>query len=82
MFALLGVVFVLPTFDVLYVATAGGPGFATTNLAYAVYRLAFANFDIGMSSALGIINAVFTIIVAMTLVQVSRRYLARGEAFA
>jgi sorbitol/mannitol transport system permease protein len=79
---ILGTVFILPTFDILYVATGGGPGFATTNLAYAVYRLAFANFDIGLSSALGIINAVFVIIVATLLVRLTRRFSARGEVFA
>ncbi len=76
---LLGTIFVLPTFDTLFIATAGGPGFATTNLAYAVYKLAFANFDIGLSSALALVNVVFTIVVATLLVRVAGRVLVRGE---
>lgn len=76
---LLGTIFILPTFDTLFIATSGGPGFATTNLAYAVYKLAFANFDIGLSSALGIINAVFTIVAATLLVRVAGRLLVRSE---
>lgn len=79
---LLGTIFILPTFDTLFIATAGGPGFATTNLAYAVYKLAFANFDIGLSSALGIINTVFTIVVATVLVRAAGRVLVRGEVLA
>jgi sorbitol/mannitol transport system permease protein len=76
---LLGTLFVLPTFDTLYVATGGGPGFATTNLAYAVYKIAFANYDVGLSSALGLINAVFSLAVCFILIRVIGRIFARGE---
>jgi sorbitol/mannitol transport system permease protein len=76
---LLGSIFILPTFDTLFIATAGGPGYATTNLAYAVYKFAFANFDIGKSSALGIINAIFTIIIATYLIRLTGKFLIRSE---
>lgn len=76
---LLGTLFVLPTFDTIYVATGGGPGFATTNLTYAVYKIAFANYSVGLASALGLINAVFSLVVCFVLIRVAGRIFARGE---
>lgn len=75
---LLGTLFVLPTFDTIYVATGGGPGFATTNLAYAVYKIAFANYSVGVASALGVMNAVLSLIIFLILIRVVGKFFVRG----
>jgi sorbitol/mannitol transport system permease protein len=61
---LLGSIYVVNTFDVIYMMTQGGPGTATTNLPYYIYQRAFQGFDIGQAAALGVVTVVGTIIVA------------------
>jgi sorbitol/mannitol transport system permease protein len=61
---LLGAIYVVNTFDVIYMITQGGPGTATTNLPYYIYQRAFQGFDIGQAAALGVVTVVGTIIVA------------------
>ncbi len=56
------VVFSLQVFDLLYVLTGGGPGFATTVLIQYIYRSAFANGEMGYASALGV---VFTLLLVV-----------------
>lgn len=63
---IVNVVFSLQVFDLIFVLTGGGPGFATTVLIQFVYRSAFAQGDMGYASAAGVVLAlilvVFTII--------------------
>ncbi len=61
---LLGAIYVVNTFDAIYMVTQGGPGTATTNLPYYIYQRAFQGFDIGQAAALGVVTVVGTIIVA------------------
>ncbi len=44
-------IFLLSVFAEILVTTSGGPGFASTNLAFLVYRFALLEFDIGGASA-------------------------------
>jgi sorbitol/mannitol transport system permease protein len=76
---LLGLILVLPTFGVIYVTTAGGPGYATTNLAYAVYQQAFANYDVGAASALALTDAVLVIVALTGLMKLIGNRIVRGE---
>jgi sorbitol/mannitol transport system permease protein len=76
---LLGLILILPTFGIIYVTTAGGPGYATTNLAYAVYQQAFTNYDIGAASALALTDAVFVIIALTGLMKIIGTRIIRGE---
>jgi sorbitol/mannitol transport system permease protein len=76
---LLGLILVLPTFGIIYVTTAGGPGYATTNLAYAVYQQAFANYDIGAASALALTDAVLVIAALTGLMKLIGKKIVRGE---
>ncbi len=62
--ALLGSLFVVQTFDSIYVLTAGGPGEDTTNIPYRLYIVAFQGFNIGQASAIGVVAVIVTIIVA------------------
>ena len=62
--ALLGSLFVVQTFDSIYMLTFGGPGEDTTNLPFLLYIVAFQGFSIGQASAIGVVAVVITIIVA------------------
>ncbi|WP_435108241.1 carbohydrate ABC transporter permease [Nocardiopsis synnemataformans] len=61
---LLGSVYVVNTFDTIYMMTQGGPGTASSNLPFYVYQRTFLGFDIGQSAAMGVVVVVGTIIVA------------------
>ena len=61
---LLGAIYVVNTFDQIYMMTQGGPGTASTNLPFYIYQRAFLGFDIGQAAAMGVVVVVGTIIVA------------------
>ena len=71
---IMGIVGALRVFDTAYVATAGGPGYATWFISLHIYDTAFVSFDMGYAAALSWILAV--IIILMTIVQfrLSRRW--------
>ena len=62
--ALLGSLFVVQTFDSIYMLTYGGPGEDTTNVPFLLYLVAFQGFSIGQASAIGVVAVVITIVVA------------------
>ena len=62
--ALLGSLFIVQTFDSIFMITQGGPGQLTTNLPFKLYLVAFQAFDIGKASAIGVIAVILTMIVA------------------
>jgi sorbitol/mannitol transport system permease protein len=61
---LLGAIYVVNTFDQIYMLTQGGPGTASTNLPFYIYQRAFLGFDVGQSAAMGVVVVIGTIIVA------------------
>jgi sorbitol/mannitol transport system permease protein len=62
-------IFLLSVFAEIYTTTSGGPGFASTNLAYLIYNQALLQFDVGMASAGGLIAVVIANIAAIFLVR-------------
>jgi sorbitol/mannitol transport system permease protein len=62
--ALLGSLFVVQTFDSIYMLTYGGPGEDTTNVPFLLYLVAFQGFSIGQASAIGVVAVILTTIVA------------------
>ncbi|HET9782712.1 MAG TPA: sugar ABC transporter permease [Candidatus Dormibacteraeota bacterium] len=62
--ALLGSLFVVQTFDTIFMLTHGGPGEDTTNLPFLLYLVAFQGFNIGQASAIGVVAVILTTIVA------------------
>ena len=62
--ALLGSLFVVQTFDSIYMLTYGGPGEDTTNVPFLLYIVAFQGFNIGQASAIGVVAVILTTIVA------------------
>ncbi|MGO3701408.1 carbohydrate ABC transporter permease, partial [Halomonas sp.] len=62
-------IFLLTIFAEIFVTTSGGPGLATTNLAYLIYIQALLDFDVGLASAGGVIAIILANIVAIFLVR-------------
>ncbi len=61
--------FLLGVFAEIYVTTTGGPGFASTNLAFLIYRYALREWDVGGASAGGVLAIVLANIVAVVLMR-------------
>ncbi len=67
-------IFLLTVFAEIFVTTSGGPGNASTNLAFLIYARALLQFDIGGASAGGVVAIVLANIVAFFLVRsIARR---------
>lgn len=62
-------IFLLGIFAEIYVTTAGGPGVATTNLAFLIYQRALLAFNVGGASAAGVIAIVLANVMALFLVR-------------
>ena len=61
--------FLLSVFAEIFVTTSGGPGTASTNLPFLIYRYALLDFDVGGASAGGVFAIVLANIVAMFLMR-------------
>ena len=67
-------IFLLTVFAEIFVTTSGGPGNATTNLAFLIYARALLQFDVGGGSAGGVVAIILANIVAYFLVRsIARR---------
>jgi sorbitol/mannitol transport system permease protein len=72
---LIETIFLLSVFAEIYVTTSGGPGVATTNIPFLVYKQALLDFDVGSASAGGIVAVVLANIVAIFLMRMVGRNL-------
>lgn len=72
---LIETIFLLSVFAEILVTTNGGPGDATTNIAFLVYAQALLQFDVGGASAGGIIAVILANIVAVFLMRMIGRNL-------
>ena len=72
---LIQTIFLLGIYAEILVTTNGGPGNASTNLTYLIYRAARLNFDIGGAAAGGIIAVVLANVVAIFLMRAVGRNL-------
>jgi raffinose/stachyose/melibiose transport system permease protein len=66
------VIAALAAFDIVYVATAGGPGGSTAVPGLQVYILAFTQRAVGLASALAVILMVLVIVVIIPIQRLSR----------
>lgn len=66
------VILALATFDIVYVATAGGPGNATSVPGLQIFILAFAQRDIGLASALAVMLIIFVLVVILPIQRLNR----------
>ena len=67
---LIETIFLLSVFAEILVTTGGGPGYASTNIAYLVYNVALLQYDVGGASAGGVIAVILANIVAIFLVRI------------
>jgi sorbitol/mannitol transport system permease protein len=65
--------FLLSVFAEIFVTTAGGPGLASTNLTFLIYRYALLEYDVGAASVGGVIAIVLANFVAAFLVRAIAR---------
>ena len=72
---LIETIFLLTVFAEIFVTTGGGPGLATTNIAFLIYSQALIQFDVGTASAGGLVAVVIANIVAFFLVRIVGRNL-------
>ena len=72
-------IFLLSLFAEIYTTTSGGPGHATSNLAWLVYSLGLQQFDVGIASAGGILAVVLANIVSFFLVKMWAGSLKAGH---
>jgi sorbitol/mannitol transport system permease protein len=72
---LIETIFLLSVFAEILVTTSGGPGYASTNIAYLVYHQALLDYDVGGASAGGVIAVILANIVAIFLVRIVGRNL-------
>ncbi|SMB86251.1 carbohydrate ABC transporter permease [Deinococcus hopiensis] len=70
----------LQVYGEIYGSTSGGPGLSTTNLPYFIYQKAFAEYNIGLASAAGVITVILTNILAFFLLRTLSRSYGRKEA--
>lgn len=66
------VIAALASFDIVYIATVGGPGLETTVPGLEIYRLAFAHRQVGLASALAIFLAVLVIFCVLPIQWLTR----------
>jgi raffinose/stachyose/melibiose transport system permease protein len=69
----LTIIFALRSFDLIYVATAGGPGTSTTVPSYLVYQNAFSNGRVGLAAAVAVVLTIIIFAVAFLVTRVVER---------
>lgn len=62
----------LAAFDIVYVTTAGGPGYSTAVPGLQIYILAFSQRAVGLASALAVILMVLVIVVILPIQRLNR----------
>ena len=62
-------IFLLSIFAEIFTTTGGGPGNASTNVAFLIYKQALLNFDVGVASAGALFAVVLANIAAIFLIR-------------
>lgn len=62
-------IFLLSVFAEIYTTTGGGPGDASTNVAFLIFKQALLNFDAGVASAGALFAVVLANIAAVFLIR-------------
>lgn len=69
---LMEVLFILNIFGQIFVMTSGGPGIATTNLPFEIYKEAFLRWNVSRAAAYGVLAVVLANIVVLLFLRVLR----------
>lgn len=70
-------IFLMSVFAEIFTTTSGGPGDASTNLAFLIFKQALLNFDPGTASAGGVFAIILANIVAVFLIRMIGKNLDR-----
>ena len=63
-------IFLLSVFAEIAITTAGGPGNASTNLTYLIFKQSLMNFDVGVASAGALFAVILANVVAIFLIRI------------
>ncbi len=63
----------LASFDVIYIATAGGPGYATMVPGLQIYRLTFVSQQVGSASALAVVLTILILAIVLPLQRLGKQ---------
>jgi len=66
------VIAALASFDIVYISTSGGPGYQTTVPGLEIYRLAFAQRQVGLASALAIVLMALVLLCVLPIQRLTR----------
>ena len=66
------VIAALASFDIVYIATGGGPGLATTVPGLDIYQLAFAGRSVGLASALAVVLFLLVLVCVLPIQRLAR----------
>ena len=67
------VIAALSAFDIVYIATRGGPGYATMVPGLEIYQLAFFNREVGVASALAVVLMLLVLLCVLPIQWVVRK---------
>ncbi|MGH3380721.1 MAG: carbohydrate ABC transporter permease [Actinoallomurus sp.] len=67
----LTVIGAIRVFDIVWLTTRGGPGTSTITPTVVMYQRAFANPDVGAASAIGVVLALVSLVIALVVVRLS-----------
>ncbi|MCK4829078.1 sugar ABC transporter permease [bacterium] len=76
---MLGLIFILKTFGLVFTTTHGGPGFASTNFPYYVYRTTFLGWNIGKGSSIAIILVIISLAIVLVLFKLLRKAITEED---
>ncbi len=71
---ILGIIGAMQTFAAAFIATEGGPGFATWFFALHIWKQAFDYFNMGYAAALAWFFAILIVVLTVIQLRVSRRW--------
>lgn len=77
--AMIEMIFFLSLFAEIYVTTGGGPGLASTNLAYLIFRDALFGWDVGRASAGGVLAIILANVASIFLMRIVGRNLQEAR---
>ena len=76
---MLGLIFILKVFGLIYVTTSGGPGYTTTNLPFLVYKINHLKWDVGEAASYAVLTVFLTLATITVLFKYMQKKIAGAE---
>lgn len=77
---ILGTIYIIQTFDQVFLITVGGPGTQTTTLPYFIYLKAFRTTEVGYAAAAGVLVALGTMVISTFALKVATSLFKEGSS--